>query len=58
MHAYIFLKMLVAALIPSNYSSLLHANSEEKLMTEIFKLENLVNEWIQHMRQIHSFMFS
>jgi hypothetical protein len=50
--------MLVAALIPSSYSSLFHANSEEKLMTEIFKLENLVNEWIQQMKQIHSFMFS
>ena len=31
--------MLIAALIPHNYVSLMHANSEEKLMTEVFKLE-------------------
>lgn len=43
----------MVALIPSNCNSLIHANSQDKLVTEIFKLEvwhllikNLVNQII------------
>lgn len=54
----------MVALIPSNCNSLIHANSQDKLVTEILKLEvrhllmkNLINQIIELMKAVHSFMY-